>query len=281
MIPPDQIVQGIDHLIVMVQQLDRSAAAWQALGFAITPRGFHQTGGTANHLIMLEGTYIELLGMADAATASPYRSMMDSPGLWGIALRGSAEGTYELWRERNLRVSSPTRLARGVEIDGNNELARFHLTMLERSESLPFLIFCCEQLTPQFVWRKDRPPHANGAVRLKELVVVADDAGISHEFERITGRDLASVAPETDRIDLGDSSLTFHSPAAYRARYGDAGNVRRGGLPQLAALVLSSRDLPRARELARRAGAHTQETTDGFVAALTHEGVVIEWVPEL
>jgi Glyoxalase-like domain len=275
------IVQGIDHLIVMVQELDRSAAAWQALGFAITPRGFHQTGGTANHLIMLEGTYIELLGMADSRTTSPYRAMMDSPGLWGIALRGSAERTYALWRERDLEVSDPTQLARGVEIDGKNELARFHLTMLERSASLPFLIFCCEQLTPQFVWRKDRPPHANGAVRLKELVVVADDARVSHEFERVTGGDLASSAHGTSRIALGDSSLTFHSPATYRDRYGDAGNLSRGELPQLAAMVLTSRDLPRARELARRAGARTQETANGFTAALTREGVLIEWLPEL
>ncbi len=275
------IVQGIDHLIVMVQELDRSAAAWQALGFAITPRGFHQTGGTANHLIMLEGTYIELLGMADSKTASPYRAMMDSPGLWGIALRGSAERTYAAWRERDLKVSDPTQLARGVEIEGKNELARFHLTMLERSASLPFLIFCCEQLTPQFVWRKDRPPHANGAVRLKELVIVADDARISHEFERVTGCGLASSAHGTARIRLGDSSLTFHSPDAYRARYGDAGNLSRGELPQLAAMVLTSRDLTRARELARRAGARMQETANGFMAALTREGVVIEWVPEL
>lgn len=275
------IVQGIDHLIVMVQQLDRSAAAWQALGFSITPRGFHQTGGTANHLIMLEGTYVELLGMADSTTASPYRAMMDSPGLWGIALRGSAERTYALWRERGLPVADPTQLARGVEIDGKRELARFHLTMLERSASLPFLVFCCEQLTPQFVWRKDRPPHANGAVRLKELVIVADDARIAHEFERVAARDLTSESPGTNRIALGDSSLTFHSPAAYRARYGGAGHLRRGELPQLAAMVLTSRDLPRARELARSAGARTQEAADGFVAALTHEGVVIEWVPEL
>jgi hypothetical protein len=68
-----EIVRGIDHLIVMVRHLDRSESAWRALGFATTPRGFHQSGGTANHLIMLRESYIELLGMTAVTIAGRNR----------------------------------------------------------------------------------------------------------------------------------------------------------------------------------------------------------------
>ena len=258
----------------MVQQLDHSQRTWETLGFGTTPRGFHQTGGTANHLIMLEGTYIELLGMADPATPSPYRAMMSSPGLWGIALRGSAEETYRYWREQGLPTSAPQDLARAVEIDGRRELARFRLTMLEPSTEVPFLVFCCEHLTPQFVWRKDRQPHPNGATRLHELVVVADDERALRGIERITAR-------SARRDGKDDSVVTFLSPAAYRSRYGSEADLRSGTSPRLAAVVLTSSDLARAREFARVSGAPTRETAaGGFMTALTQEGVTIEWVPE-
>ena len=114
-------VKGIDHLIVMVPDLDRSERAWQALGFSTTPRGYHQTGGTANHLIMLDRTYIELLGLADPTSVSAYRSLIeDSPGLAGIAFRGSAQETFEFWRSRGLDPAVPASLARPVDIGGRS-----------------------------------------------------------------------------------------------------------------------------------------------------------------
>lgn len=278
----ENIVQDIDHLIVMVGDLDGAEHLWRRLGFATTTRGFHRTGGTANHLIMLDGTYLELLGMADPGQPPAYRDMMENPGLWGMALRGSALATFQLWSSGGFPVADPTDLARGVEIDGRSELARFRLTMLERSPELPFLMFCCEHLTPEFVWHSGLPSHPNGARKLRELVVLVEDGGTCRQFERITDRPAAASGTMGDAtIALGNSRIALLSEAAFESRFGVAARFGQRRTPLLAGFALASSDLSRARQFARTAGCGIRDTASGgFVAHLPEEGVLIEWSPE-
>jgi catechol 2,3-dioxygenase-like lactoylglutathione lyase family enzyme len=269
------IVRGIDHLIVLVPDLDRSQRLWQALGFATTGRGYHQTGGTANHLLMLDRTYVELLGVVDATADAVYRSWAQSPGLWGIALRGSAEETYGFWRSRGLEATAPASLARGVEIEGRPELARFALTLLPRSQQLPFLVFCCQHLTPQFVWRRDLPTHPNGARALGEVFVLDEDGSARSQFERLTGR---SGSPDT--LELGECGLTFLSRAGLERRFGQGAAFRKCAAPMLAGFKLLTSDVEAAHRLAERAGLSVRPTPGGgFVTSVLDEGVLIEWAP--
>jgi catechol 2,3-dioxygenase-like lactoylglutathione lyase family enzyme len=274
------IVKGIDHLIVMVGDLDRSERTWQALGFQTTPRGFHQSGGTANHLIMLDRTYIELLGLVDPSVASPYRATMEeNPGLSGLALRGSAAETHRFWSAQGLEPSPPESLARGVEISGRAEVARFGLTRLQRSGELPFLLFCCDQLTPQFVWQADAPRHPNGARSLKELVIVVDDTRTQTAFERVTGHRVTNFAGGSS-LAAGECRITFLSPEAFLRRFGSEAGFRIGARPALAAFVVTTSDVRGARQFAQTAGWRVHETASGgFAVHLPPEGVVIEWSP--
>lgn len=277
---PD-IVQGIDHLIVLGADLDRAQRLWQAVGFALTPRGFHQSGGTANHLVMLDRTYIELLGMADPTTPSPYRAMAEeAPGLWGIALRGSAEATYELWRAQGLDPAPPANLARPVEIGGREELARFALTHLPRSPELPCLLFCCEHLTRPLVWRQDLPPHPNGASTLREVLIVDTGARARRRMERIVGR-AVSGDEHTGTLQLADCCVSFLSEAAFTRRVGpEAAAWIRRAPPVLAGFALAVTDIETARRWAQRAGWPIRQTVgSGFTTAVPDAGVVIEWRP--
>ena len=274
------IVRGIDHLIVMVRDLERAERTWRALGFHITPRGFHASGGTANHLLMLERTYIELLGLASPSADSPYRRMMeDDPGLSGLALRGAAADTYRYWRAQGLEPSPPESLSRGVEIDGRTEMARFRLTRLQRSAELPFLTFCCEHLTPQFVWQEDAPRHPNGARSLQELIIVVDGEQTPAGFARIAGHAVRNRRDEGS-LELGGCRITFQSPGAFLRRFGSEAGFRLGRLPTLAAFVLTTIDPTRARRFAEEAGWRVLCTrSGGFTVPVPSEGVVIEWSP--
>jgi catechol 2,3-dioxygenase-like lactoylglutathione lyase family enzyme len=276
----ESIVQGIDHLIMMVGNLEAAEQLWQRLGFATTARGFHRTGGTANHLIMLEGTYLELLGMANPGSPPVYRDMMENPGLWGVALRGSAQATFRLWSAGGFQVAAPEDLARGVEIDGRSELARFRLTMLERSPQLPFLLFCCEHLTPQFVWHSKLPAHPNGARRLRELVVLVEDGVTRRSFERIAGHAALGGTPEEASLVLGDSRIALVAAGAFEKRFGVAARFGKRRAPLLAGFVLASDNVDRARQFAETAGCAVRDTATGFVAHLPDEGVLIEWSPD-
>jgi hypothetical protein len=278
---PKHIVAGVDHLIVMVRDLDRSERGWQRLGFAPTPRGFHQSGGTANHLIMLDRTYVELLGMTDPAAASPYRAMLDqAPGLWGIAWRASAEATFRFWRERALEPTAPTSLARGVEIHGRRELARFALTMLPHTTDLPCLLFCCEQLTPRFVWHEDLPAHPNSARSLREVLVLVDDARAAGQLERVTGQQAVAIAEGSVALTVGECRIVLLTEAAFAQRFGPQVRFAARTRPVLAGFTLATGDLTRAREFAQQAGLATQPTAaGGFHTYVADEGVLIEWAP--
>lgn len=276
----EHVIKGIDHLIVMAGDLDRSNRLWKLLGFVTTPRGFHDSGGTANHLIMLEQTYIELLGMVVRQQTSPYRYMMEeAPGLWGIALRGSAEAAFRFWTSLGLDVAAPASLSRAVEVAGRSERARFQITMLARAPEVPFLIFCCEQLTPQFVWQPDRPPHPNGALTLKEVVLIVEDDRAQRQFELILGRSAFIDSSRSAMIHLGDCRIVFLCEADFVRRFGAAAAFRSGARPTIAAVTIASADLEGARSEARHAGVPVLPTLRaGFIETLRDEGVVVEWV---
>jgi len=62
---PASAITGIDHTLVGVRDLEAARAAWDKIGFRLTPRGRHIGWGTGNYCIMLEQGYIELLGILD------------------------------------------------------------------------------------------------------------------------------------------------------------------------------------------------------------------------
>ena len=56
-------IRGIDHVVLLVHDLDRTQDAWTRFGFALTPRGYH-TLGSQNHCIMFERDYLGLVGFS-------------------------------------------------------------------------------------------------------------------------------------------------------------------------------------------------------------------------
>src|SRR5882672_1353751 len=63
----------LDHLVICVDDLAKSALDWQALGFALTPTGVHPFG-TSNRLAMFGNNFLELLAVTDAAAVPPAES---------------------------------------------------------------------------------------------------------------------------------------------------------------------------------------------------------------
>src|SRR5215471_3993118 len=58
-------VRGLDHVVVMVDGIDAAEAAYEKLGFQVQPRGFHRKLGTANHLMIFDTDYFEILGIVE------------------------------------------------------------------------------------------------------------------------------------------------------------------------------------------------------------------------
>ncbi len=63
--PQGHAIDGIDHAVVAVADLEAARERYQRLGFAITPRRRMVEWGTANYSVMFPHGFIELLGIID------------------------------------------------------------------------------------------------------------------------------------------------------------------------------------------------------------------------
>jgi hypothetical protein len=159
---------AIDHAVIAVRDLDAAAASCRALGFTLTPRGFHSIG-SQNHCIMFGTTYAELLA---APVAHPwldyYRGFLceHGAGLAAIALATQdADASYAALRAQGVAVKAPMDLSRPVE----GGVARFRLVQIEGTPG----VFICQHLTRELVWRREWQAHANGAAELVGVSLAA------------------------------------------------------------------------------------------------------------
>ena len=56
----------MDHLVILVGELEDAIASYEELGFRVTPGGEHADGLTRNALVpFADGTYLELVAFID------------------------------------------------------------------------------------------------------------------------------------------------------------------------------------------------------------------------
>ena len=64
------MIGHLDHVVLVVLDLERAAAEWRTRGFTVTPGGEHAGGLTHNALVAFaDGSYVELIAFHDVAAA--------------------------------------------------------------------------------------------------------------------------------------------------------------------------------------------------------------------
>lgn len=218
------VMLHLDHAIVFVKDLDRSAALYRRLGFTLTPRGGHPSLGTANHTIMFDRDYLELLtvltpGPANARWAE---AMARGDGLGGMAFgTRDARGTREALRGRGIDVPEAVDFERPVDIDGQRRAAKFTVAHLPPAATPALPSFFCQQHTPDLVWLPPYQRHANTAFAVAGLVVVAaTPESLAPAYERLLGRAAVHPHPGGLDLDLRGTRLLLVSPGYAEARLG-------------------------------------------------------------
>ena len=182
-------MRGIDHIVLPVHDLDAAAASYHTLGFTLTPRNHHPFG-TANRLIQLQGSFLELVTIerpelvkettgSDFSFAAFNRDFLerDGEGASMLVLESS-----DAWRDlagferEGLKTYAPFEFSRQARLpDGSEATVGFKLGYVAVPEMPDLMLFVCQQLAPQHFWKPEFQTHTNGAIMIHDIAVVAND----------------------------------------------------------------------------------------------------------
>ena len=230
-------VIGIDHAVVMVKDLDKAAENYKRLGFTVSPRGTHSAHmGSGNYTIMFDPDYMELLGVLRPTEHNePARAFLEKSGegIERIAFTAvvSARGAEEILARGYIPVG-PTDFERPVTLpDGTESEARFRTFQWPTVEAPGGVrIFACQHKTRGTVWIPELMKHANGAKRLKQVLIVAPEpAKEAAHLSKMIDRDVRAEPDGAAAVPSGGDRADFVASAIPAYRWRDCPNAAARG----------------------------------------------------
>ena len=274
-------IDGIDHAVVAVADLERARARFERLGFTTTPRRRMVGWGTANYSVMFDDKdFIELLGVVDPdAFLTPGLAdfLAVGEGIMAVTLR--ANDVDAAHAALTAAGAAPTPLG---EVTINCEAPdgvlpqSFRWLRIGESATPDMYLMVVQPLTPQNMRRPAWVSHANGAQRIRAMTIAVE----SPNALRPAYQDLFG-APVRE-IDGGFEIFTGHGDFRFVAA-GALGDLIRGVThrpPAISILTLETADLERTRVCLDAAGAEYRQE-EGMLRLPPEEacGMVLEFVP--
>jgi len=251
---------GIDHVVILVKDLDRAQAAYARMGFSLTPRGYH-TLGSQNHCIMFGRDYIELLAVPKPHPAMQFFSdfLADGEGLGAIAFATrNANGAHAELAADGIATDAPLDFSRPVEQLGE---AKFRIVQLPAGLTPGCRMFLCQHFTRALVWRPGFSNHAIGVTGIAGVAVIAPQADGYASVLAETAKPIA----EGVRLDTGSAPLAVCDEARLAGRLVGVALPSRPR-PVVAALFLRVAERARAYAELQEAGLAPARLKDGSCA---------------
>ena len=271
-------LQGIDHVVNAVDDMEQAAASFRRLGFTLTPRGRHTTG-SENHCVMFERDYFELLSVPTPHPVTRYyQDFLDQgEGLAALALAtDDARGCHDELAAAGIAIDPPVDFSRPVELPHGTFDAAFRITQLAAEATPSGRVFACQHFTRDVVWRPEYQQHPNRVTCLARVVGVADPAQLEALAQRyaaifgVVSQPGAIGSAPCLEIDTGNAPISFTTPAGLAQLLPGIGAPTRP-LPCFAALYLRSVDLAAARETLRANGVPcVQLSSQSFAVSPEH-----------
>jgi catechol 2,3-dioxygenase-like lactoylglutathione lyase family enzyme len=270
-------LQGIDHVVIAVNDIAQSAASYRRLGFTLTPQGRHTTG-SENHCIMFEHDYFELLSAPVAHPVTRYyrEFVAQGEGLAALALAtDDARGFHDELAADGIAVDPPVDFSRPVKLGNGTLDAAFRITQLAPEATPAGKVFACQHFTRELVWRPEYRKHANQALGLAGVAAVVDAA----QLDSLAGRYAAVFgttphpgelggAPHSD-VATGDTPIRFTTAAGLAQLLpGVPAPTRRQ--PCFAALFFRTASVAAARKVLVTNGVPFIKVAQGIAVAAEH-----------
>ncbi len=244
-------INGIDHLVVAVRDLDKARDAYQRMGFTVTPRGRHTELKSINHTIMFGADdYVELLAVEEPHPVTAYYSevLKAREGVAALALKtDDARAARGLLAEAGYPASEAVDFGRPVELPEGARDARFTITQIDIAKQTGGRVFLCQHHTRDVVWRPEYVQHDNTATGLAALVVAADDPdAVAAGYARLFGTAVEEQGP-VRLVPTGDTPIVVATPAALHWGW-TSDPALAAPTPFLAGFVVRVADLDRAQQ---------------------------------
>ncbi len=222
------MIQSIDHIVILVTNLEQAIDDYTALGFRVMPGGEHTGGLSHNALIAFEdGSYLELIAFRGPIPPDHlfYREGVTEGLITYALLPTDIEADVAAARTRGLNYEGPRPGGR-LKPDGT----RIEWQIATPSSyDLPFL---CGDVTPRDlrVPTGNAQKHENGVTGINTLTLCVKNLRESiQKYSALLGEDpYRSFQGEPDhsskrvaRFRVGESGIMLNSP-------GTPGKVREG-----------------------------------------------------
>jgi hypothetical protein len=288
----------LDHIAHFVPDLEKAAVQMKRAGFVLTPFTRQQNRtlegmvatGMANHCIMLDQGYVELLTkvspspLSDQFTTAVHRYV----GLHLIAFAtDKPDEAFHRLAAEGFSPVEPVELTRPVEdAKGTTHTARFTVMRVDPAKMLEGRIQVLKHHTPDIVWQTRWTQHPNAIVALAGVLISVDDPETAAaRFGRFVGckperRDNRYVLP------LARGGCAFATPVDIGTFL--PGSQSHGGQPpRIVASSLASRDhgctaehfakgdIPR---LGSAGSTYRMPDTIGGFVSVVSEGAAPDWL---
>jgi catechol 2,3-dioxygenase-like lactoylglutathione lyase family enzyme len=207
---------GIDHIVIVVNDLEQAAKDFEQLGFTVVPGGQHPVGSHNVLISFRDGSYIELIAFyREAADHRWWQPLRQGERLVDFCLQtNDLKGDTEKLRAAGVAINDPVPWSR-TRPDGYELKWLLSLATGKHRGIAPFLI---QDLTP----RDERVPrqigHANGVSGIARLILAVDDlATIERWYTAICGAtgervSDAKLHAKGRRYAIGPHAVDFMTP---------------------------------------------------------------------
>ena len=271
---------GIDHLVLCVRDLAQARERYRRFGFTLTPPARHPFG-TANSLVQFaERSFLELLTVADPNAIPPMQPGFFSFGAYNrdflklregcsmlVSESGNAEADSQAYRAAGLGDFAPFYFERPAKLpDGSLATVAFTLAFAVDSRLPEAAFFACQQHAPELFWKADYQRHANGALGIEEVALVAaNPVELSLLFGTLTRSSVIDVDADGLSARTARGVLRALTPAAFSRRYAGAAPPALTRGPRFAGCYISVENLDAVRALLAPGGVDFSESDGTLV----------------
>lgn len=155
--------------------LSELSATFMNQGFQLTPLAYHNLG-SSNRLIMLDSSYIELLGWEKGKPIQRAEIANQAIGLDALVFRtDDADACYAQLKETGFAINPVQDLSREGEFMGETVLVQFKTVRFSEQPIPGLRIYFCEHLNPEYVWQKAWLSHPNKMGYLPKITLTSPD----------------------------------------------------------------------------------------------------------